>query len=132
MVLIDTNILIYAWDSSDKEKQSKAIMTLQENRHKAYLSIQNLSEFASFMVRNKCNSDWLQDTLATYQEVFTILPLQPNNIADALRAVQEHQLSYWDAQIWAVAKANRIPTIFSEDGPTGRSILSVTFINPLI
>ena len=34
---------------------------------------------------------------------------------EALREVRDHQLSYYDAQIWAAARLNQVPVIFSED-----------------
>jgi predicted nucleic acid-binding protein len=49
---------------------------------------------------------------------------------EAVRGVSAHRLSYWDALIWATAKLNRIPTVFSEDFSDGRVIEGVSFHNP--
>jgi predicted nucleic acid-binding protein len=40
-------------------------------------------------------------------------------------------MSYWDAQIWATARLNQVPVVFSEDFNTGSLIEGVRFINPL-
>jgi len=45
--------------------------------------------------------------------------------------VHQHKLAYWDAQLWATARLNQIPVIFSEDFQSGGTIEGVKFINPL-
>lgn len=130
-VLIDTNILVYAWDSGDKVKQTRAIHVLHEYRNQACLSTQNLSEFSSVMIRKGCDLQWLQRVISIYSQLLTIVPVHTQEVEHAVRAVQEHRMSFWDAQIWAVALTNRIPVILSEDGPTGQVIEGVTFENPL-
>jgi tryptophan synthase beta chain len=37
-----------------------------------------------------------------------------------LRGARDHKLSYFDAQLWACAKLNQIPEIFSEDFQDGQ------------
>jgi predicted nucleic acid-binding protein len=39
-------------------------------------------------------------------------------------------MSFWDAQIWAAARLNQIPIIFSEDFNAGSAIEGVRFTNP--
>jgi hypothetical protein len=39
-------------------------------------------------------------------------------------------MAYWDAQIWASAKMNQIPVVFSEDFGDGVIIEGVRFVNP--
>jgi len=51
-------------------------------------------------------------------------------ILEAARGVETYQLSFWDAQIWASARLNQIPIIFSEDFNVGASIEGVRFVNP--
>jgi predicted nucleic acid-binding protein len=129
-ILIDTNILIYAWDAQEKFKQTKALETLNAYRNEACLSMQNLSEFSSFMIRNQCELSWLNETLTLYRKLFNILPIQSQDIQNAVEAVYRYRMSYWDAQIWAVAKANQIPIILGENGPIGQTIEEVTYRNP--
>jgi predicted nucleic acid-binding protein len=52
-------------------------------------------------------------------------------VLEAARGVRDHQLSYYDAQIWASARLNQIPVIFSEDFSNGSVIEGVQFMNPL-
>jgi predicted nucleic acid-binding protein len=39
-------------------------------------------------------------------------------------------MAYWDAQIWASAKMNQVPVVFSEDFGEGVIIEGVRFVNP--
>jgi len=55
----------------------------------------------------------------------------PPIVLEAIEGVRRYRLAYWDAQIWAAAKLNQIEVIYSEDGPTGRPIGGVRFVNPL-
>lgn len=130
-VMIDTNLLVYAWDSGDKEKQSKAIDLLRRHKNQACLSVQNLSEFSAVMIRKGADLNWLKRVISIYSEIMYVLPLTSNEVKQAIHAVDKYGMSFWDAQIWAVAKAHAIPVILTEDGPTGREIEGVWFKNPL-
>lgn len=64
-----------------------------------------------------------------FQRIFTVHDLTPMIILEALRGVRDYRFSYYDAQIWATARLNQIPIIFSEDfHPT--SLEGVQFVNP--
>lgn len=130
-ILVDTNILIYAWDTRDLVKQRRAIEIFEKFRSHLHLSVQNLSEFSAVMIRHSCDLDWLQRTVQLMQNVMTIMELSESDIQSAIQAVKQYKMSYWDAQIWAVARSNGIRTIFTEDGPIGQTIEEVTYMNPL-
>ena len=51
-------------------------------------------------------------------------------VLEALRGVRDYQLSYYDAQIWATARLNRVPVVFSEDFHHG-VLEGVHIVNPL-
>lgn len=44
--------------------------------------------------------------------------------------MRDHQLAFYDAQIWAAARLNQIPAVFSEDFQDGRTLEGVQFVNP--
>lgn len=67
------------------------------------------------------------ERLARIWPVFDITPLI---VIEAMRGVCDHQLAYWDAQIWATARLNQIPIIFSEDFNSGSTLEGIRFINP--
>ena len=51
-------------------------------------------------------------------------------VLETIRGVREHQFSFWDAQILAVARLNQVPVVFSEDFNPGAVIEGVRFVNP--
>ena len=59
-----------------------------------------------------------------------VFDLTPMVILEALRGVRDHGLAYYDAQIWASARLNQVPVIFSEDFNTGSVLDGVRFVNP--
>ena len=44
----------------------------------------------------------------------------------------QHGLSFWDALIWAAAKENDVPMIYTEDFQDGRDIEGVRYSNPFL
>ncbi len=130
-VIIDTNILVYAWNSEENEKKDKAIACLQRYQGHAFLSIQNISEFTAVMIRSGVSLYWIKETISIYERLFTIVHMNSSHVKEAIRAVEQYQMSFWDAQIWAVAKSYSIPLILTEDGPSGQIIEGVSYLNPL-
>ncbi len=51
-------------------------------------------------------------------------------VLEALRGVRDHQLAYYAAQVWATARLNQVPVIFSEDYSPYMTLEAVRFINP--
>jgi predicted nucleic acid-binding protein len=51
-------------------------------------------------------------------------------VLEAVRGALTYQMSYRDAQIWASAKMNQVPVVFSEDFGEGKTIEGVRFVNP--
>jgi predicted nucleic acid-binding protein len=51
-------------------------------------------------------------------------------VLEALRGVVRYRLSYYDAQIWAVARLNHVPVVLSEDFSAWSEIEGVRFENP--
>lgn len=70
------------------------------------------------------------ERVMNYLQSWAIVDITPLIVVEAARGVHDHKLSYWDAQIWATAKLNQIPTVLSEDFNDGRQIESVRFLNP--
>jgi predicted nucleic acid-binding protein len=134
-VLIDTNVLMYAFDQNDIERQERAFSVLEEIELEAagVLSVQALAEFFAASTRR------LQPPLSPAQALahidrlsraFSVLPLTPQVVLEAGRGVRDHQLNYWDAQVWAIARLNQVTTILSDDFSPGTVLEGVRFINP--
>lgn len=134
-VLIDTNILVYTFDQNEPARQDRAIQVLRalEESASGRLSVQCLAEFAAVVLRRLRPVMSSVDTMtqvARFQQIFPVYNLTPMIVLEALRGVQAYQLPYYDAQIWASARLNQIPVIFSEDFNQG-TLEGVRFVNPL-
>lgn len=132
-ILVDTNVLVYMLDARDMRRQERAIevlVYLEENERGA-LSAQSLSEFASAALKKLGFSP--NDVIAyvdAWRNAFPVFNLSPQIVLEATRGVRDHQLSYYDAQIWASAKLNQMTVIFSEDFQGGQTLEGVRFVNP--
>ena len=129
---LDTNILVYAVDRDADElhEQSKELIG-RAAQGDCVLTVQALAEFFHVTTRKRLLEpshasafvlDWL--------EVFQVISAADTALVDAMDAVGEHQLSFWDAMIWAAARQGGCSAILSEDMQDGRRLSGVEFINP--
>lgn len=136
-VLLDTNILVYAYDRSEADKQAQAKFVLRHLTHMqlACISTQVTAEFFVTTTRKLAYPLTIPEVevrFSNFQQSFTIFPVTPAVVMEASRAVRTYQLSFWDAQIWATAKLNQVEYIFSEDFQSGISLEGIQVINPLL
>jgi predicted nucleic acid-binding protein len=63
-------------------------------------------------------------------DAFSVYEVTQAIVLEAARAARDHQMSYWDAQVWATAKLNQIPYVLSEDLQGWDRLEGVRFVNP--
>ncbi|MPY87366.1 MAG: PIN domain-containing protein [Luteitalea sp.] len=136
-ILIDTSVLVYTCDPRDLRKHQRAIDLLEHLRRteRAVISVQILGEFFSATTRGRAPLLTVADACQRQDElsvIFAVLVPTPAIALEAARGVRVHQLSYWDAQIWATARLNQVPIILTEDQQEGRRLESVRFVNPFV
>lgn len=138
MYLVDSNILVYAYDRSEGKKRERAKKLLEEcwkRKRKLALSVQNLSEFFVAVTENiekpiskskagEIVSDFIQF------ENWVILNPNPDAVLSAIQLSREQKVPYWDALIAAVMLQNRIFRIYTEDEDFEK-IEQITSENPL-
>jgi len=134
-IFVDTNVLVYAYDRSEPEKQKQARQVLDylTTAGAGAISTQILSEFFVTVTRKLAaplSNKQAYDRVKNYLQSWTTLNLTGMIILEAARGVCDYQFSFWDAQIWAAARLNQISTVFSEDFNTGAVIEGVRFVNP--
>lgn len=133
-ILIDTNVLVYVFDQNEPARQERAIQVLRtlEETLAGRLSVQCLAEFCAVVTRRLRPAMTPADALVQVERFLRVYPvytLTPMIVQEALRGMRDHQLPYYDAQIWATARLNQVPVIFSED--FNPSVLEgVRFVNP--
>jgi predicted nucleic acid-binding protein len=133
---LDTNLLVYCFDEGASQKKERALRTIERTGRapRAALPAQVLAEFANvalYKLKPPLSPADVYEQVERLEAVFPILPLTSAVALEAVRGVRDHRFSYFDAQIWAAAKLNQIPTVLSEDFSTGATVEGVTFLNPL-
>jgi len=136
-IIVDTNILLYAYDRGEPEKQPQALAVLEDlvTEELGVLTSQILAEFyvnATQKLDPPLTIKEAYERIENYLLAWEVLDVTGPVVLEAVRGVREHKMAYWDAQIWASAKLHQIPIIFSEDFNVGGSIEGVRFVNPLV
>ena len=133
--LVDTNVLVYAYDRSQPVKQRRAFEVFDcfAMSARGALSAQILSEFFVVVTRKISDPLPVRDAVRSvenYLRAWPVLAITPPLIYEALRGTEQNRMPYWDALIWATAKLNQIPAILTEDFQDGRVLEGVRFVNP--
>jgi len=131
-VSLDTNILIYAVDSSQGSKHVVAgKILLRAAAAKQSLMLQSLNEFSAIVSRKQLLSlPALNRSIEFHRSAFVIEPPAIEDLFEAVKAQEEHKLAFWDALLWASVRRTGCRVLFSEDFPDGGEIGGVRFINP--
>jgi predicted nucleic acid-binding protein len=134
MTFVDTNILVYARDSSNPEKQARAIAVLELLwRHgTGRLSTQVLQEYYVTVTRKL--RPGLPPDMAR-EDIRDLLAWSPRPVtADVLESaweIEDHwKLSWWDSLIVASALDCGVTTLLSEDLQDGLPVHSLKILNP--
>src|SRR3712207_8809285 len=134
--LVDTNLLVYVLDRREPAKRERAREVLRRvgGAGSAALPAQVLSEFANACLRRlepRPDPEVVRREVERLLLAFPGLPLTGPVVLEALRGVREHLLSYYDAQVWAVARLGQIGVVLSENFNPGAVLEGVSFANPL-
>jgi len=135
--LVDTNVLVYAYDLRDRNKHERATLALGAviGARRAVLSVQCLSEFFNVTTRRLPEPLTREQALTRIERlsyVCRVLDLTPAVVLEGCSGTVRHGLSIWDALIWAAAKMNQVPYVLTEDAPHERFLEGVRFLNPFV
>lgn len=129
---LDTNILVYAVDrdAGERHERSRELMG-QAAQRDCVLTVQALAEFFHATTRkNLLEPARASAFVRDWRHVFHVTAADDSALVDAMDAVEEHRLSFWDAMLWATARQTGCAAIISEDMQDGRRLSGVEFINP--
>lgn len=135
-ILIDTNVLVYAYDGRVPTKQRRAIAALRELREAGtgIVSAQVLSEFYAVATRKlvpPLSPSEAAAQLRAFAAQWPVLPVTQAVVLLAAHRAHAYHLHLWDAQLWATARLHGIALIYSEDFSPGTTLEGVAFANPL-
>lgn len=133
-IFVDTNILIYAFQSADIKLQTTAReqMKTLESKDQGVISTQVMQEF--FVVATKkMGVDPIQakKVLAEFEN-FEVLAVTPTLIYEAIDCTVTERISFWDALIVAAAQSSNSEQLWTEDLNDGQLIRGVRVVNPLV
>ena len=132
-VFFDTDILLYLFDRSSKEKRDIAGKLFKRHQQNGTLrlSLQVVHEFAANLLSKKFGvpratvADVVGDLLA-----LEVTPMRGEDTLTALHLMGELHVSFWDALILATAKRESCRVLYSENFQHGRVYDTVKVINP--
>ena len=135
-VFVDTNVLVYARDASEPEKQARAahwLATLWAKRT-GRLSYQVLQEF--YVTVTVKLSPGLDKELAR-RDIRALWAWQPlaadtQLLAEAWLFQDRFLLSWWDALIVAAAQRSGCQYLLSEDFHDGLELGNLKIVNPFV
>ncbi len=137
-VFLDTNILIYAVDTTPayrkKQEIARKLIATHVQNETGVISIQVLQEF--FVVSTgKIKVPLSSEEALEYLQYLSILEVvQPNldMVIAAIHLHHKHLLSFWDALIVASASRAGADRILSEDLNHGQVIEGILIENPFL
>ncbi len=131
---VDTNILIYAHDSSAGVKHDKAKALLNElwRSGDGYLSIQVLQEFYVNVTRKLAIplSPELAIEIITDLSTWRVHSPKASDLIDAIGLQTRRQISFWDAMILTSARQLGCQMVWSEDLNAGHNYEGIEVRNP--
>jgi predicted nucleic acid-binding protein len=131
----DTNVLVYAFDNSEPEKQEKAkkLLITKGAEGKIVLSTQVLQEFFVVVTRKlnpPLSEDLAYKAVCDFAEYPLVLIDKLFLILRAIKSAESDGFSFWDALIVEAALQSECKILLTEDMQHGRSIDGLRIENP--
>lgn len=133
---VDSNILIYAHDTSAGRKRRIAMALIERlmDHQVGLLSMQVLMEFHVNVTSKIAQPLSSQTSFEIIEDFSRWRPYSPN-VEDALRAIrtaEEYRIHFWDAMIVQAAVRLDASIIWSEDLNHGQSYRGINLKNPFV
>lgn len=138
--LVDTNILVYRFDSRfpDKKRIATELLRAGIANNSIRVPHQAIVEFVAAVTRPIHGGDPLltiadarreaEDMLGQFEIIYPNEPI----LRTALRGAAAYQLSWFDAHLWAFAEFHGLDELYSEDFQHGRLYGTVRIVNPFV
>jgi predicted nucleic acid-binding protein len=133
---VDTNILMYAHDTSAGEKHERAKALVEElwRDRTGVVSTQVLQELSVNLrkkVRRALDAKATRDIVADYL-TWQVIVNGGESILEAIDLEARYQISFWDALIVQSAETSGASVLYSEDLSAGQTYRGVRVVNPLV
>ena len=135
MISFDTNILIYSVQETEEDRHQVAAELVERaiRRGRCVQTLQSLCEFFNVATRKVGMAPQAAARfIDRWQIAAAVEAASATDLADAMRAVREHGLQFWDAMLWATARRAGARTLITEDFQDGRVIEGVRIVDPFV
>ena len=131
-VALDTNVLVYAEGLGDEVRcQLASDLIAQLNPIHSVVPVQVLGELSRVLTSKlKKSSADVRELLLTWSDAVVVADTTWTAFQSAMDLSVDHQISMWDALIFAVAAENKCRLLISEDFQNGFTWRGVTVVNP--
>lgn len=128
---LDSNIQIYALFGGNRRHARVVDVVDRASRGDCVQTVQSYGEcFRVLVHKHGMGPRDAAEKLAGLRPLFAVTAAAPDHLDAAMAAVAEHRLSFWDAMLWATARAAGCRLLLTEDGQDGRDLGGVTFLDP--
>lgn len=135
-VFVDTNILVYANDTSagDKHEKAKKIVADLWASGLGVLSTQVLQEFYNAVTRKVPKPIAIEQARKQVSDLskWELVVVGVDDILDAIDIQERHGFSFWDCLIISTAVTGDAKVLMTEDLSDGQDIRGVRVTNPLV
>ena len=135
--LVDTNVLIYAYEKEESEKRTRAFKLLVDcfsGRIKLAVSYQNLAEFVSAFTMKGRGDPVLVDTIVrdiVRYAGFIKLHYTGNTILLATSLMNQFKLPFWDSLLIATMKEHTLYNVYTEN-VRDFAVTGIRVVNPFV
>jgi len=137
MKAVDTNVLVYAFDSAEPAKRTRAVALIDQlvkSPGTTVLLWQTIVEFLACLRRWQSAGRISATDLDAYIiEVLAYFPPALPSVAVISRSLQltaRYRLSHWDSLLVAAALEANVDTLYTEDLHAGATYDTLTIVNP--
>jgi predicted nucleic acid-binding protein len=132
---VDTNLLMYAHDTSAGNKHERAKALLEElwRDRTGVVSTQVLQELSVNLrkkVRRPLDAKATRDIVADYL-TWQVIVNGGDSILEAIDLESRYQIAFWDALVVQAAQVSGAEILYSEDLSDGQTYGTVRVVNPL-
>lgn len=134
----DTNLIVYLFDESEKEKQKKANAVFLKciNEKNAFISVQVINEFiviGTKKIKNPISFLEIEKRVRFLENRCYVSNLTIQDSYAAISIKNKYQLSFWDSLILQSALRNECKILYSEDMQHNQVIENtLKIINPFL
>lgn len=126
---VDTNVVVYAFDTADPRRQSAALAILQSDAE-LVVSTQVLLETWWVLTRKLRLSDETASEVVAQLGRLPVVSTDRQLAKDAIRLSRTRQLAIWDALIVEAARTADCERVLSEDLQHGQDFGGIVIENP--